>query len=81
MAESVYILVRLRHDFSIKEPNEEQTSQCFSHDIPKVRGLRSSVGKAQDNYKNNIEASTTSYLILKVNENFIFLSLVSPIWF
>lgn len=81
MAESVYVLVRLRHDFSMKEANEEQASQCFSHDVPKVRGLRSPVGKAQGNYKNNIETSVTSSLILKVNENFIFISLISPIRF
>lgn len=36
MAEAFYILVRFRHDFSMKELDEEQASQCFPHGTPKA---------------------------------------------
>lgn len=52
MAEPFYIMVRLWHDLSMKEPNEEQASRCFPRDIRKVRGPRPFVGKAQRNHQN-----------------------------
>lgn len=72
MAEAFYTLVRLRQDFSVKELDQEQASQCFPHGTLKVRGPRSSVGKAQSNHKNNINIPMSVCLILKVNDNFIF---------